>query len=97
MKQTITRQLGNALLGLSTCLLLTSVVLADSGPAYELSWWTVDGGGATFSCTGVYCMGSTVGQPDAGLLTDGYALSGGFWSGVAVAHRVYLPVVLRQS
>lgn len=52
---------------------------ASPGTGYDLSWWTVDGGGTTFS-TGTaaatpsstgYTLGGTVGQHDAGLLMGG--------------------------
>ncbi|MEJ2210547.1 MAG: hypothetical protein P8129_16125 [Anaerolineae bacterium] len=80
-------------------LLLTLPVWAQSGGGYDLSWSTVDGGGYTFSSSGSYTLGGTIGQPDAGLLTGGnYALGGGFWGGGAVAaaqYRVYLPLVHR--
>jgi hypothetical protein len=79
-------------------LLLTSAVVARTGDGYDLTWWTVDGGGYTFSTGGGYTLGGTVGQPDAGALTSGdYTLGGGFWGGGAVARRfqVYLPLTLR--
>ena len=64
---------------------------------YDLSWWTVDGGGQTFSTGGGYSLGGTIGQPDAGLLAGtGYRLGGGFWSGAAAVYDVYLPVVMRN-
>ncbi len=48
---------------------------------YDLSWWTVDGGGATFSTGGTYRLGGTIGQPNAGELSGGdYTLYGGFWN-----------------
>lgn len=51
---------------------------------YDLSWFTIDGGGGT-STGGVYSVSGTIGQPDAGLLTGGrYQLVGGFW-GVVLA------------
>jgi hypothetical protein len=54
--------------------------LGDPG-IYDLSWWTVDGGGATFSTGDSYSLGGTVGQPDAGTSGGGtYNLVGGFWS-----------------
>jgi LPXTG-site transpeptidase (sortase) family protein len=57
-----------------------AIVLAQSG-GYDLSWWTVDGGGATFSTGGSYRLGGTIGQPDAGELSGGsYTLYGGFWN-----------------
>ena len=82
------------------CLLLLPVGrvgLAQEG--YELSWWTVDGGGQTYSIGGGYEIGGTIGQPDAGVLTGGgYVLGGGFWRGGPVTlppFRVYLPLVRR--
>ena len=85
---------------LAALLLLSSTVLAQSGGGYDLSWSSVDGGGATFSTGGDYTLGGTVGQPDAGLLTGGaYTLGGGFWGGGALAHgtnSIYLPLVLRS-
>jgi hypothetical protein len=80
-------------------LLLLAVVPVLAAITYDLSWWSVDSGGATFSTGGAYELGGTIGQPDAGTLTGGgYTLGGGFWGGgaVAVEHKVYLPVVLRQ-
>jgi hypothetical protein len=78
-------------------LLLASAVLAQSGNGYGLSWWTVDGGGYTFSTGGDYTLGGTIGQPDAGVLSGGdYTLGGGFWGGGAVAgYNVYLPLILK--
>ena len=80
-------------------LLLTVPVLAQSGGGYDLSWATVDGGGA-LSTGGGYALGGTAGQPDAGLLAGGdYTLGGGFWPGGAVvvpAEGVYLPLVMRK-
>ena len=32
---------------------------------YDLSWWTVDGGGITFNTGSSYTLGGTAGQPDA--------------------------------
>ena len=85
------------LLGLT----LTGVALAQTGGAgYDLTWWTVDGGGYTFSTGGNYTLGGTIGQPDAGpvLAGDRYALAGGFWGGGAAAqYRLHLPLVLRQN
>jgi hypothetical protein len=90
---------------LAALLLLTSGVLAQSGDgtsaplstSYDLSWWTVDGGGGTVS-GGSYTLVATIGQPDTGVLTGGaYTLGGGFWGdGVAAGYKIYLPVILRQ-
>ena len=84
-------------LALTALLLLASVALAQSGGGYDLSWNTIDGGGTTWSEGGGYSLGSTVGQPDAGVLSGGgYTLAGGFWGGAAVRYGVYLPLVLRN-
>jgi len=77
------------------------VALAQSGNGYDLRWNTVDGGGYTLSVStdGVYALGGTIGQPDAGIMSDSsgtYTLRGGFWARVRLeVLRIYLPVVLR--
>src|SRR5438874_13800843 len=50
---------------------------------YDIPWYTVDGGGATFLSGGPYTLGATAGQPDAGPHMSGgvYGLDGGFWEG----------------
>ncbi|MEJ2736321.1 MAG: hypothetical protein P8189_22600 [Anaerolineae bacterium] len=84
------------------CLLLAlvSLALAESGNGYDLTWWTVDGGGTTGSTGGGYTLGGTSGQPDAGVLAGGgYILGGGFWRGGEArppAYKIHLPAVLRQ-
>jgi len=95
------------LLGLAAACLLFLIavpVLAQSGggyqvarSGYDLSWWTVDGGGGTFSTGGAYSLGGTAGQPDAGWRAGGgYTLAGGFWRGGTLAkYKVYLPLVVQ--
>jgi hypothetical protein len=64
----------------------------------SLKWWTVDGGGATFSTGGSYHLGGTIGQPDAGPSSGGtYTLVGGFWGGdpSMANHQIYLPLIRR--
>jgi hypothetical protein len=64
--------------------LVSGLGVLAQGPGYDLSWWTVDGGGSTFSTGGGYALGGTIGQADAGELSaSGYRLVGGFWGGVA--------------
>jgi hypothetical protein len=66
---------------------------------YDLSWWTVDGGGGA-AVGGPYTLTGTAGQPDAGVLSGGpYTLGGGFWGGGALAqgYQLFLPLVLRGS
>ena len=83
-------------------LLLSVGLIALAQGGYELSWWTVDGGGYTrlASSGGGYELGGTVGQPDAGVLAGGgYSLGGGFWRGgaaISPPYRIYLPLVVRN-
>ena len=69
-------------------LLVASHAAAATG-GYDLDWWTVDGGGGTFSTGGTFELGGTIGQPDAGSHDGGtYALGGGFWQMVEVTLAV---------
>jgi hypothetical protein len=53
---------------------------ATGPPDYDLSWFTVDGGGVMFSTGGEFELSGTIGQPDAGMMTGGdFQLFGGFW------------------
>ncbi len=73
---------------------------AQSGGGYDLTWNTIDGGGATFNTGGNYALGGTAGQADAGMLTGGsYSLGGGFWHGAPVIanYELYLPLVMRNA
>jgi hypothetical protein len=70
---------------------------AQLDPDYDLSWWTVDNGGAALRANGGalhkdgYLLRGTIGQPDVALapyrhghtllIGDGYALISGFWLG----------------
>ena len=78
-------------------LLALSVGVAASSPlanGFSISWWTVDGGGA--SQGGVYTLSGTAGQADAGLASGGrYSLAGGFWSVTKIRFRNYIPLVRR--
>jgi len=59
-------------------LIAAAVALAD-GP-FDLSWYTIDGGGITLSTGGPFTLGGTIGQPDAGTMSGGsFTLDGGFW------------------
>ena len=86
-------------LALAALLLLVAGAAWAQTAGYDLSWWTVDGGGATALAGGGYSLGGTAGQPDAGQLSGGgYTLGGGFWGGGAAVERreLYLPLVLRN-
>jgi hypothetical protein len=75
-----------------------------SAPNYDLSWWTVDGGGSTEPASSQsYSLVGTIGQADAGEMrgTD-YGFVGGFWAivpaGISPAdHHIYLPLVVRNT
>jgi hypothetical protein len=69
-----------ARLAVSTMLL---IVLAEAGAngQYELSWYTIDGGGGR-SSSGSYELLGTIGQPDAAYSAGGdYELLSGFLPG----------------
>jgi hypothetical protein len=57
--------------------LLTPIALAE----YDLSWFTVDGGGDMWTTGSTFELSGTVGQPDAGVKMIGgtFELNGGFW------------------
>ena len=75
---------------------VASIAFASSGGPYELSWWTIDGGGGT-SSGGVYEISGTIGQPDAGEMSGGdYAVSGGFWGRtIEWLYELFLPLIMR--
>ena len=83
--------------GSTSALPVTSALLRTGSASFDLSWFTVDGGGGS-SGGGPYTLSGTIGQPDAGVLSDGdYTLAGGFWGGGgAVQYCIYLPLVLRN-
>jgi uncharacterized membrane protein len=71
---------------------------AQSGGTYDLTWNTLDGGGATFSAGGTYELGGTIGQADAGTMSGGqYALGGGFWGFLFPdSIKQYLPMIFKN-
>ena len=65
----------------SIAILTLAFAPAALGQDFDLSWWTVDGGGAMFSTGGEFSLGSTIGQHDAGAMTGGdFEMTGGFWA-----------------
>jgi hypothetical protein len=108
MNKNVYMSIAGILIILALVLLSPSRMLAQSGTSpsnllgtgYELTWWTVDGGGisAGAGSPGPYTLGGTIGQPDAALWQGAtYTLSGGFWSGVNVEFYIYLPVSCKNS
>lgn len=76
-------------------LLLTGLSLAQSG-GLNLDWWTVEGGGGS-AAGGGYELSGTVGQFDAGALSQsGYELAGGYWTAPG-GRAVFLPVVVKTQ
>lgn len=68
---------------------------AQSGSGYELRWYSIDGGVATFTSGGMDVLSGTIGQADAGTLSGGaYTLIGGFWVDF-LGNRLYLPSIRR--
>ena len=62
-------------------ILLTMFLSSTASAEYELSWYTIDGGGGR-SSGGPYTLTGTIGQPDAAYSSGGnYELLGGFWPG----------------
>jgi hypothetical protein len=73
---------------------------AQTGGGYDLTWWTVDGGGKTSVSGGEYTLLSTAGQPDAEVPVGGgqYTLLSGFWPGESLLRgSVFLPLILRGA
>ncbi len=77
-------------------LLILAVGVAYAQGAFDLPWWTVDGGGGD-SQGGIYTLSGAIGQPDAARSHGGgYTLSGGFWAGPGLQmYLLHLPVVLK--
>jgi uncharacterized repeat protein (TIGR01451 family) len=66
----------------SLAIALLALAASPASAQYEISWWTVDSGGATGATGGTYTLSGTAGQPDAGGAYAGgtYTLHSGFWS-----------------
>jgi hypothetical protein len=85
------------LIGISTANAQRTNEPAAPQSGYDLSWYTIDGGGAMNVTGGSYSLSGSIGQPDAGSLDGGlYRLNGGFWSGAAINYNLYLPLVLKN-
>jgi hypothetical protein len=68
---------------LVTLLASSTVLTMAQGSGYELSWWTVAGGGEIASTAGTYELSAIFGVPNADVLTsETYTLMGGFWDEV---------------
>ena len=67
--------------------LLVTFVEAVMAQSFDLSWNTIDGGGATATTGGNFTLSGAIGQSDAGgPMTGGnFTLNGGFWPAAAPA------------
>lgn len=60
---------------------LGAPAFAQSGGPYEITVWSIDGGGVVNASGGPYTLSGTIGQHDAGPAMDGggFVVEGGFW------------------
>ncbi len=79
---TLSKQKTIIALTLLALFLVGGVALAQIGESYDLTWWTLDGGGDTVS-GGAYSLTGSAGQPEPGPASSGgdYTLFSGFWPG----------------
>ena len=81
-------------LSLVLLLAMLPLILASASLSYDLSWWSVDGGGGK-SIGGGYTLQGAAGQADAGQMQGGnFSLKGGLLVG-AMQHVLFLPHVAR--
>src|SRR5207248_3148935 len=73
--------------------LIAPAAVAQSGGGFDLSWSTIDGGGAA-SSRGNLTLNGTIGQPVAGTLSGGsFTVAGGFW-GIPLTEAPRLRITL---
>jgi len=73
-------------------LVVAGAALAATGAA-SVDWWVIAGGGRQSSAA--TSLSGTVGQWASG--SSNTRLCAGFWCGVAVQYKVFLPLVLRSA
>jgi hypothetical protein len=80
-----------------TTMIIAVEIQAAASSSYDLSWWTVDGGGGSLDSGSDYSIDGSIGQFDAstGLHESKYGLIGGFWSGVMATLKLYFPILFR--
>lgn len=91
-----TKTISILLLAIASSLVLTAIVLGQSGGTIDLSWSTVAGGGGE-SRGGRYTLNDSLGQPVSSNApsTGGerYSLTDGFWQIGSTESKIYLPLV----
>jgi hypothetical protein len=61
-------------------------IMSASAQDYQMSRWTVDGGGVMFSTGDGFELSGTIGQPDAEkMIGQIFTLTGGFWFSIDAA------------
>jgi hypothetical protein len=80
-------------------ILLLALLLAAQAYAAPLAdaidWWVVGGGGGT-SVSGNITISDTIGQPAAGISSNGdIILQDGYWAGLPAEYYLYLPSLRR--
>jgi hypothetical protein len=98
------RRARRLLAALALALGLAAGTLAQAQSAFQIDWWSTDGGAGTLSGgagTHWVTLDGTLGQADAGVLNGGagthwVALQGGFWNAALTPRFVtHLPLVIR--
>ena len=74
-----------------------SIVSAQTGGGYDLTWNTYDSGGVMRSSGGSFILNGTIGQQDASNMLRGglFTLYGGFWAGIQPYYDILLPFTRR--
>src|SRR5262245_42145483 len=71
-------------------LAVMSASSGQSGGGFDLTWYTIDGGGTMNGSGGTFILSGTIGQPDAQvapLMAGGaFEISGGFWTAANVCY-----------
>jgi hypothetical protein len=76
--------------------LLYGSAFVAGAQTYDLSWYTIAGGGGSSSGTNasnvIYSVSGTIGQSDAGTMSgSNFTLTGGFWGIIAAVQTVGSP------
>lgn len=67
-------------IAISVLTIIAALAAQFGSEDFDLSWNTIDGGGAMQSTGGDFELSATIGQPDAGAMTGGdFEMTAGFW------------------
>lgn len=75
-------------------LFLTAMATPELAPSID--WW-VNGSGGNQMTSGTTSLAGTIAQPIVGTVsgTQGSFLCAGFWCGIGVEYRIYVPLILQ--